>query len=425
MQVVGGMAVVSSCVVVSPYEAGLQPLAAACAAAGVRGAGVDEVHGWDQDLRPGAAPDADPDLVLLSVQQFEALERALTTLPHLREAYPRATVVAFGQYAQMNASRFLGTTDAVLFEEPERVAEDLRRVAEGGDVSAVPGAMTRAGLTPRGARRKLAFTAPARDLFPSIVHYPAHHGARGLVGNIETTRGCHHRCTYCSVYGAYDGGVAAYEVEPVVADALALAEQGVRHFVFIDAEFFNSRTAGEAVMRRVRAEVGQDVTFEFTTRIDHILDYRDELARLVELGLVSVTSALEFPSDRILRIFDKGIDTQDMRRAIAAAGDLGIVLQPTFIPFTPWVEYDELLTFEDFLVETGLAAVAHPTVLQTRLLLFKGSPLLASPWIQDVRLTDKGFWFDWEHADPRVDALWQDRRDDAVDAGAVRCCVKC
>lgn len=178
-------------------------------------------------------------------------------------------------------------------------------------------------------------------------------------------------------------------------------------------------------MRRVRAEVGPDVTFEFTTRIDHILDYGDELARLVDLGLVSVTSALEFPSDRILRIFDKGIDTQDMRRAIAAAGDLGIVLQPTFIPFTPWVEYDELLTFEDFLVETGLAAVAHPTVLQTRLLLFKGSPLLASPWIQDVRLTDKGFWFDWEHADPRVDALWQDRRDDAVDAGAVRCCVKC
>ncbi|MFC8192086.1 RCCLKC-tail radical SAM protein [Cellulomonas sp. NPDC057328] len=420
----GGNDAVVSCVVVSPYEAGFQPLAAACAAGAVRDAGV-EVHGWDQDLRPEGAPAVDADLVLLSVQQFESLERAVDTLPTLRGLYPDAQVVAFGQYAQMNCRRFLDDVDAVLFEEPERVADALRDAAAQHRADAVPGALTRAGLTPRPARGRLSFPAPARDLFPSLVHYDAHHGARGLVGNIEATRGCHHRCTYCSVYGAYDGKVATYEIEPVVADALALAEEGVRHFVFIDAEFFNSRTVGEAVVRRLREEVGTDVTFEFTTRIDHILDYTDELRRLVDLGLVSVTSALEFPSDRILRIFDKGIDTDDMRRAVAEAQRLGFDLIPTFIPFTPWVEYDELLTFEDFLVETGLARTAHPTVLQTRLLLFKGSPLLSSPWVQDVPLQDRGFWFDWRHADPRVDELWQSRRDDAVGAGAVRCCVKC
>lgn len=414
------------CVVVTPFEAGLQPLAACSAAGALRDAGA-EVAGWDQFLEPSAMPEpgSDPGLVLLSVQQFEALQRSVDLVPLLRESYPSATLVAFGQYAQMNASRFLHLVDGVLFDEPERVAGDLVGLANQAAPQGIPGMLTTRGMTARRPRSRLSLSRPARDLFPALVHYPAHHGPRGLVGNIEMSRGCHHKCTYCSVYGAYDGGVAAYEVEPVVADALALAAEGVRHFLVIDAEFFNSRTIGESVMRRVREELGSSVTFELTTRVDHILRYTGELGRLVELGLVAVTSALEFPSDRILRIFDKGVDTADMRRAIAEAGRLGIVLDPTFIPFTPWVEYDELLTFEDFLVETGLAKVAHPTVLQTRLLLFRRSPLLGSPWLQDVPLEDRGFWLDWTHDDPRVEELWQHRREDAEDAGAVRCCVKC
>ncbi|WP_212817378.1 hypothetical protein [Polymorphospora rubra] len=114
-----------------------------------------------------------------------------------------------------------------------------------------------------------------------------------------------------------------------------------------------------------------------------------------------------------------------MRAAIAEADRIGFELNPTFIPFTPWVRYEELLTFEDFLVETGLARVVEPTALQTRLLLFKGSPLLQSPWLTDVDLVDRGFHLDWTHPDRRVEELWQQRRSEAEDAGAVRCCVKC
>ena len=77
------------------------------------------------------------------------------------------------------------------------------------------------------------------------------------------------------------------------------------------------------------------------------------------------------------------------------------------------------------LIETGLARVADPTVLQTRLLLFKGSPLLSSPWMEDVATTDRGFWFDWTHPDRRVDDLWEQRRAAAEGAGRGRCCVKC
>ncbi len=410
--------------VASAFEAELQPLTSACAGAAMRAQGADVV-GWDAHRNPDAVPDGAFDLVLLSVQQFEGVERGLELGARLRESFGGAKLVAFGQYAQMNHRRFLETADAIVMEEPELVAAELAEVARGErEVATVPAAMTARGMRPKPPHRRITVPAPARDLFPSLVHYPAHHSPFGLMGNVEVTRGCHHKCTYCSVYGAYDGGVAAYNADTVLADCRQLAEEGVRHFCFIDAEFFNSRTIGAGVVRKLVDEIGP-ITFEFTTRVDHILSYQKELAELVSLGLVKVTSALEFPSNRILRIFDKHIDVDHMRAAIAEAERIGFVLYPTFIPFTPWVEYDELLTFEDFLVDTGLAKVTDPTALQTRLLLFKGSPLLSSPWMEDIATVDRGLWVEWTHPDRRVEQLWTERRADAEDVGKVRCCVKC
>ncbi len=410
--------------VVSAFEAEMQPLASACAAASLRDAGA-EVSAWDAHVFPRPEPVGRFDLVLVGVGQYEGLERGLELVTRLRAEDKATHVVAFGQYAQMNRARFAAVCDGVLFDEPEKVADALVAAAAGPPAqSAVPAMFGAHGLNPKPPNRRMTWSLPARELFPSIVHYGPHHTPFGLMGNIEATRGCHHKCTYCSVFGAYDGGIAPIDVEPVVADALQLAEEGVRHFCFIDAEFFNSRKLGLEAIERITAEVGP-CTFEMTTRVDHILDYTAELERLVQLGLRRVTSALEFPSDRILRIFDKGIDMADTRRAIAEAARMGFELNPTFIPFTPWTGYDELLTFEDFLVETGLAKVTHPTALQTRLLLFKGSPLLDSPWMDGIDTVDRGFYVEWTHPDPRVEALWVERRQDAEDVGAVRCCVKC
>lgn len=400
----------------------MQPLASACAAAGLRAQGAD-VTGWDAHLQPDAPPAGPFDLALVSVQQFEGLERGVALAREL--SWQHGLVVAFGQYAQLNHCAFLEVADGVAMDEPERIAAGLAEAASGSrELGSVPAMSTRGGMTPKPPRRRIGAAAPARDLFPSLVHYEAHHSPFGLLGNIEATRGCHHKCTYCSVYGAYDGAVAAYESDTVLADALQLADEGVRHFCFIDAEFFNSRSIGIGVAETLAERIGP-ITFELTTRVDHILDYTAELEKLVSLGLRRVTSALEFPSDRILRIFDKHIDVRQMRAAIAESARIGFALYPTFIPFTPWVTYDELLGFEDFLVSTGLARVTDPTALQTRLLLFKGSPLLSSPWMEDIATTDRGFWVDWTHPDRRVEDLWRQRRAEAEGAGRGRCCIKC
>lgn len=169
------------------------------------------------------------------------------------------------------------------------------------------------------------------------------------------------------MYPAY--GVAAIPVDTdmVLADAAQLAAQGARHFAFVDAEFFNTRRHALNAMEAVADRLGP-VTFEMTTRFDHILEFEAEINQMTGLGLRVITSALEFPSERVLQVFDKGIDVPGIKKAIRAAKAAGVELRPTFITFTPWVTLAEIQALEDFLDETGIAGWVDHTARQTRLL---------------------------------------------------------
>lgn len=161
--------------VVSSFEAEMQPLAAACAAAALRASGAS-VSAWDAHLFPENPPDRSVDLVLLSVQQFEGVERGLDLAKRLRNGHPDALLVAFGQYAQMNSRVFLDVVDGIVMDEPERVGAEMAEAASGRlRLAEVPAVLSAEGLRGLSARRRLAIPAPARDLFPSLVHYPAHH----------------------------------------------------------------------------------------------------------------------------------------------------------------------------------------------------------------------------------------------------------
>lgn len=411
--------------IVSTFECGLQPLSAASLASSLLQHDFD-VSVWDADvfpdMAPGTATGEAADLIIISAPLFEGLERGLALADRL--AAPGRTVIACGQYARIFSSAFAAACDGVLMDEAESVVGELARWLRQPGTTAPEGVLTARGLRPLSRPVLRTWQLPARGLLPDIGRYDAHHSDFGLLGNLESTRGCHHRCTYCSVYAAYGARVVPIPRHVLLADAAQLADQGATHFAFIDAEFFNMRRHGLQAMRAIVAELGP-CTFEFTTRMDHLVEFAPVLAEMRELGLRRVTSALEFPSDRVLDALDKEADVDLMRRAIRTAGDIGVELAPTFIPFTPWVTYDELLGFDDFLEETGLAGRVSPTARQTRLYLYKGSPLLHSGSLDGVTLVERPYDYDWVHTDPRVDELWRELRESAETAGFERCCVRC
>jgi radical SAM superfamily enzyme YgiQ (UPF0313 family) len=408
--------------VVSAYEADLQPLAAASLAASLQHVGF-EVAAWDAHIFPQDRPEQDYDLVMICVPLFEGLERGIM----LAESFQHtgAKVLVSGQYAKLFPGDFLRLADGVIMEEPEQLVFDIARAFAGEvELTDIPGIRSATKYIGRPKSRDIQWFRPLRELLPPITAYSGHESKFGLLGNIEATRGCHHRCAYCSVYAATGVRVTVLDQDVVVNDACQVSDQGANHLAFVDAEFFSVRKHGPESLKRIANEVGP-VTFEFTTRFDHILEFTSEIEELTQYGLRSITSALEFPSDTVLTALDKGIDTALTKRAIKVAQDLGVELAPTFIPFTPWVTYDELLRFDDFIEETGLGYAITPTARQTRLYLYKGSPLLSSPYMQGVELIDQGYLYDWKHDDPRVDELWAELREQAEAAGTSRCCVRC
>src|SRR2546423_15155019 len=82
---------------------------------------------------------------------------------------------------------------------------------------------------------------PARDLLPPLDRYAhlAIGGEHRMVGYVEASHGCAHRCRHCPVPVVYDGRIRLVGEDVVVADVAELAGRGARHITFGAPDFAN------------------------------------------------------------------------------------------------------------------------------------------------------------------------------------------
>ncbi len=85
------------------------------------------------------------------------------------------------------------------------------------------------------------FGLPARHLLPALDRYArlAFGDERRLVGYVEASHGCAHRCRHCPVPVVYDGRTRLVAPDAVVADVAQLVAMGARHITFGDPDFLN------------------------------------------------------------------------------------------------------------------------------------------------------------------------------------------
>lgn len=60
-------------------------------------------------------------------------------------------------------------------------------------------------------------------------------------------------------------------------------------------------------MRKLH-EKHPSLTYDFTTRVDHILENKEIIKEMVSLGLAFITTALEFPKQEVLDQVVKEMD---------------------------------------------------------------------------------------------------------------------
>ena len=392
----------------SCYELGSQPNALAWPLAFLKRAGYSATA---IDLAVDSLDEravARADFIGVSVPMQTALVIALSFVDRLRALNPTCHLCFYGLYAVLNAEHLKRSgIDSVLAGELE---EELVERVRASDLRP----------TTDRAKVRLDFPVPERDTLPELSRY-AHLQLEGdqriPVGTVETTRGCLHFCRHCPIPPVYEGRLFVVPKDIVLADVEQLFERGARHLHFADADFLNGPRHGIAILREVH-ERHPELTCDFTAKVEHLLKHRRHLKELEELGCLFVVSAVESLSDRVLEELDKGHSRQDVFDVLALVRDAGIVLRPTFVPFTPWTQHEDYLDLLRWIAREDLVEHVDAVQLTLRLLIPPGSLLLSNPSLQPrLRgLDTRALTHRWIHPDKRMDQL-QQRATSAIEAG--------
>jgi hypothetical protein len=412
---------------VSCYELGHQPFAVASAWAELESAGLGVAGA---DVSNSALSDeaiARAELVAISVPMHTALRLGVAIARRVRVVNPAAHICFFGLYASLNAAYLRDAlADSVIGGEFESALVELALGLGRAPETTAP---MQPDL-PKPILRRLAFHVPRRDGLPPLEKYarllgPAP-GEQRLVGYVEASRGCLHRCRHCPITPVYDGRFFVVPREIVLADARQQIEAGARHITFGDPDFLNGPGHSMTIANALHAE-HPDITFDITAKVEHILKHRERFPELARLGCIFVVSAVESLSSRVLDELVKGHTRTDIVEALQITREAGVALRPSLVAFTPWTTLADYIELCDFIFEQGLVDHVDPIQLAIRLLVPPGSALLSRgdppAWLGPLQTSE--FGYTWKHPDPGMDRLHTEvnrivetgtaRKEDALD----------
>lgn len=393
---------------VSCYELGHQPLAVASPLAFLERAGFApealdiSVEQFDAEKTERA------DLVAISVPMHTALRLGVRVAEEIRRINPGCHICFYGLYASLNAEYLLAHCgDSVIGGEFESALVALAAALASGRPGAVEGVHLR-GHAAKPVLERLPFPVPSRATLPRLKKY-AHlekDGRKDLVGYVEASRGCLHLCLHCPIPPVYGGRFFVVPQEIVLADIRQLVGAGATHITFGDPDFLNGPGHSLAVVRAMHAEFPA-LTFDFTAKVEHVIEREGVLPELGALGCAFMISAVESLSDTVLGNLEKGHTRGDISRALRIVRDAGIAVRPTWVAFTPWTTLEDYLEMFEFVEREALIDHVDPVQFTLRLLVPPGSALLTrgaiTPYLGP--LDQAAFIHRWTHPDPRMDVL--------------------
>lgn len=336
------------------------------------------------------------DLVAFSLPMHTATRLAVRALPTVKAINPRARLCCFGLYAPLNEAYLRGQgVEIILGGEFEQPLADSLATGTEGPVSTV-------------STERQQFLVPDRGGLPPLAEYAHLHvnGGTRRVGYTEASRGCKHFCRHCPVVPVYGGRFRVVQPEIVLEDIRRQVAAGAQHVTFGDPDFFNGPTHALRIVGAVHEE-HPAVTYDVTIKVEHLLRSREHLPILRETGCLFVTTAAESLDDDVLARLEKGHTRRDFIDAVAASKQAGLMLAPTFIPFTPWTTRSGYRDLLGALVDLDLVDQVSPVQLGLRLLITDGSRLLELPEIQAAAgdFDDSALVYPWRHTDPGLDEL--------------------
>ena len=327
----------------------------------------------------------------ISVPMHTALRLGVHLVHRIREINPDVSICMYGLYATLNADYLLshGVDFCISNTRSEELVELVESVIQKKSVERLDDSISVGKLPPLQVYAQFEDKDEMRT-----------------VGYTETTHGCKHLCTHCPIPPVYNGKFFVVERDIVLAEIQEQVSQGATHITFGDPDFLNGPTHGLRILRAMH-EASPNLTFDFTTKIEHILKHRKHFSEFAQLGCRFVISAVESLSETVLTILEKHHTRADVEAAIDIVHGAGIALRPTWVPFTPWTTLEDYLEMLAFVETHRLVYHVDPVQYAVRLLIPPGSYLLNRPETKTLSLTldETAFSYTWEHPDARMDEL--------------------
>jgi radical SAM superfamily enzyme YgiQ (UPF0313 family) len=382
-------------------------------------------------------------MVGISVPMHTALSLGCQVAEGIRRTNPHAHICFYGLYASLNAKFLLEhLADSVIGGEYEtplvNLIEELAtpqssrtRLHGTGPVfvTQVEGVSCAETIVPPFLKRirwqssestqntspSDSFPIPTRTVLPSLSEYARleYQGEERVVGYVEASRGCLHTCLHCPIVPVYQGRFFLVPEQVVLADIRQLVNAGAAHITLGDPDFLNGPRHSLNIVRAMHEEFPH-ITFDFTTKIEHILKHQSLFKEFSQLGCIFVISAVESFSDLVLSHLDKGHTRQDIFMAHNILQSVDITLRPSLVAFTPWTTLEDYAEMFDLVERYKLIDCIDPVQYTVRLLVPPGSALLTPPETHPTPITQflgsldqKKFQHMWTHPDLRMDSLQQ------------------
>jgi radical SAM superfamily enzyme YgiQ (UPF0313 family) len=391
---------------ISTYELGRQPFGLASPAAWLRarGAHVTCLDLSREPFREELVRSAG--LVAFYVPMHTATRLAVQLIEPVRALQPRAHLCFYGLYAPVNEIYLRGRgVDTILGGEFEQSLVDLVARLEAGRGS-------QPQSEPLISLARQHFVVPDRSGMVPLEKYARlvfPDSSQRVAGYTEASRGCKHLCRHCPIVPVYGGAFRIVDREVVLEDIRRQVAVGARHITFGDPDFFNGPAHALAIVEQMHREF-PGPTYDATIKIEHLLRHARHLPALRDTGCLFVTSAVESVDDAVLEKLEKHHTRSDFLKVVALFRNIGLVLQPTFVPFTPWTTLDGFCDLLEVLRANDLVESVAPIQLAIRLLIPAGSRLLELPEIRGLvgAFDEAALAYPWKHPDPLVDRLCED-----------------
>jgi anaerobic magnesium-protoporphyrin IX monomethyl ester cyclase len=162
-------------------------------------------------------------------------------------------------------------------------------------------------------------------------HFAAMAGRNAPYASIEGSRGCSHRCTFCTQWRHWQGTWRLKSPERI-ADEIEFCYQNYgSRFIWFTDDNFGPERASRVTDEILKRKVGDDLMLFIQWRCDDVVKNREILPKMRKVGLHWVMVGVESPKESTLERFRKDITTKDAQEAVRLLKENDIFAHAMFV----------------------------------------------------------------------------------------------